>query len=124
MVSVESVALLLAAADEEERDMIRDCVQSFGSYHEAVYRHELTKLLGSGVYSDSGEYRKAVTDADRTRTACHNAVITHVRILNRMCVNHGLPQFYDGVVSEEKPYRREVANAVFEYVEHIIHSRA
>lgn len=124
MVSVESVNALLAAADEEEKEMIRDCLQSFGQYHEAVYRHELVKLLGSGVYADPNEYRKAVTDADRTRTACHNAVITHVRILNRMCVSHELAQFYDGVVSEERPYRREVANAVFEYVEHLIHARA
>ena len=30
---------------------------------------------------------------------------------------------YDGVVSEERPYRREVANAVFEYVEYLIKKR-
>lgn len=36
----------------------------------------------------------------------------------------GLDPVYDGVVSKERPYRREVANAVFEYIESIINSRS
>ena len=36
----------------------------------------------------------------------------------------GLPLFYEGVVSEERPYRREVANAVLEYVETVVRERS
>lgn len=46
-----------------------------------------------------------------------------VNVLNRMAKSQNLPPFYDGVVSEERPYRREVANAVLEYVEETILNR-
>ena len=61
---------------------------------------------------------------DRTRTLYHNSVISNVSILNRMADKAGLDPVYDGVVSKERPYRREVANAVFEYIESIINSRS
>ena len=124
MVSSESMKLLIAAADEMEKEMIQDCLQAFEQYHAAVYKLETIRMIGSGVFTDSNDYRTAVTDADRARTACHNSVITMVGILNRMCESHGIAPFYDGIVSEERPHRRNLANAVFEYVEQLIKERA
>lgn len=34
-----------------------------------------------------------------------------------------LPPFYDGKVSQDRPYRREVANGVLQYVEKIVKNR-
>jgi len=40
-----------------------------------------------------------------------------------MAAKEGLELIYNGIVSEERPYRREVANAVLEYVEKVIRER-
>ena len=79
------------------------------------------------VYSyksvDKEEYQSKVTDMDRRRTMCHNSVLSSVNILNRLAAKENLPLVYDGIVSEERPYRKEVANAVLEYVENIIKTK-
>lgn len=124
MISIENVNLLITVADEMEKELIKECLESFEEYHESVYGLELTKMIGSGIFTDNDDYRNTVMDADRSRTTCHNSVISNVGILNRMCSNHGISPIYDGIVSEERPYRRELANAVFEFVEHIIKERS
>ena len=65
-----------------------------------------------------------ITRLDKTRTINHNALLTRVNILNRIAAEVNLPPFYDGIISEERPYRREVANAVLDYVQKIIVERA
>jgi hypothetical protein len=60
---------------------------------------------------------------DRKRTSCHNAVLANVSMLNRMAAMAGLPPVYEGVISEDQPYRRQVADAVLEYVHKIIQDR-
>lgn len=44
-------------------------------------------------------------------------------MLNRMASKAGVGPIYGGTVSEEMPYRRQVADAVLEYVESIISDR-
>lgn len=72
---------------------------------------------------DADTYREEIPALDKTRTVHHNALLTQVNILNRLAKLAGLPPFYDGVVSEERPYRREVANAVLAFVEQVILNR-
>lgn len=72
---------------------------------------------------DSATYRSEYSSRDRTRSINHNAVIAQVGFLNRLAEEAGLPPFYDGVVSEERPYRRELANAVLGFVEEVIQYR-
>lgn len=57
------------------------------------------------------------------RAARHNSVISHVSALNRMVTTVGLEPIYDGTVSEERPYRRQVANGVLGYIEQMVHDR-
>jgi len=64
-----------------------------------------------------------VESLDKKRTMLHNRVLIAVNVLNRMASKENLKPVYDGIVSEERPYRREVANAVLEYVEKIIKER-
>ena len=66
---------------------------------------------------------ETINALDRSRTVAHNAVISGVKILNRMAKQADLPPVYDGIVSEARPYRREVANAVFAYIEDVIRNR-
>ena len=78
------------------------------------------------IYSNSiggQDYKDYVSKLDKMRTVTHNSVLANVNVLNRLAAKNSLPPVYDGIVSEERPYRREVANAVLAYVEKIIKNR-
>jgi len=69
------------------------------------------------------DYQEMVMSLDKQRTMRHNSVITSVNILNRLAQKEGLPLVYNGIVSEERPYRRELADAVLNYIEKVIKNR-
>lgn len=96
---------------------------SFEQYHKAVFDDQMFQIIYGGGTLEGNEYREGRTSVDRTRTIHHNSVITHVNVLNEMAINAGFEPVYDGIVSEERPYRRQVANAVFEYIESVINNR-
>ena len=126
MLNVESIRrLLLLHKDEPQiRKFIEDILYSFEEYHTAVYKEQVyRRIYGSGT-EDTEAYRDRVVSLDRLRTVHHNNVIANVGILNRLAQSAGIPPVYDGVVSEERPHRRELANAVFAYVEEIINNRS
>ena len=117
-------SLIIAFRDDMEMmELLEDALRSFQEYHAAIYVLELKKQLYAGGGMEAEAYRAMVTELDRARTSHHNAVLVQVNVLNRMAKSQNLPLFYDGVVSEERPYRREVANAVLEYVERVIVNR-
>ena len=109
--------------DLETLDFIRMCLDSFEEYHRAVFDDQMFRIVYGVGTLDADEYKERRSAVDRTRTTHHNSVIMNVGVLNRMAAEIGLDPLYDGVVSEERPYRREVANAVFAYVETVINER-
>ena len=113
----------LTGDDDELRQWVDDALQSFSAYHAAIYRAETWKKLYAGAV-DAETYRKTVTEQDHQRTACHNALLAQVSFLNKLAAQKGLAPVYDGVVSEERPYRRQVANAVLAFVESVIANRS
>ena len=96
----------------------------FESYHASIYELEIKKRLYSSGAMEADTYRELIPRLDKTRTYTHNALLTQVNVLNRIAAEASLPQVYDGIVSEERPYRREVANAVLDFVQQIILNRA
>lgn len=110
--------------DRDDLEMIVRAVETFEDYHRAIYRLELTRRLFSCNAIDSDAYRSETVARDRTRTVNHNAVIAQVGFLNRLAGEAGLPPFYDGVVSEERPHRRALADAVLAFVGTVIDGRA
>ena len=121
----EALIRLIAASKEDAEllDMIWSAVQAFEQYHTAVLEDQAFPLIYSGAMVGN-TYRTRRSELDKHRTTLHNAVITHVRILNRMAEQVGLPPVYDGIVSEDRPYRRQVANAVFDWISSIIDGRS
>ena len=114
----------LNKGDQEIIELISSCLDSFEQYHRAVFADQLFLIIyGDGVL-DGDDYRERRSSVDYTRTIYHNSVISNVGILNRLAANAGLEPVYDGVVSKERPYRRQLANAVFEYIESIINNRS
>ena len=108
--------------DEKVLGIIERSITTFEEYHSEIFKMELwMKIYSSSV--DDGTYKDNVSRLDKLRTVTHNSVLANVNLLNRLAEKNNLPPVYDGIVSEERPYRREVANAVLEYVENIIKNR-
>lgn len=118
-----SKLLLLYAEDKALLDILYDALKSFEEYHFAVYSMEAWTEVYSYKALEKAEYQDQVTEMDRRRTVCHNAVLSSVNILNRFAEEKNLPLVYDGTVSEDIPYRKEVADAVLEYVENKVRKR-
>lgn len=124
-VNAETLYQLMAhyKDDQEMMALIADVLTAFEQYHAAIYALEIKRKLYAQGAMDADAYREEIPALDKTRTVRHNALLAQVNLLNRMAGGAGLPPFYDGVVSEDRPYRREVANAVLAFVEQIIRER-
>lgn len=123
--SAQSFHALMAGGqdDPELLDFLSGCIASFSAYQAAIVEMEgwmkvyRPETLGPRVYQ---ERREAL---DKARTRCHDAVLANVSALNRLAAAAGLEPVYDGTVSEDQPYRRQVANAVLHYLEEVIEKR-
>lgn len=109
--------------DADDLDMIVKAIDNFEDYHRAIYYMETIRRLFSCKAIDPDTYRIETMERDRCRTVNHNAVLAQVNLMNRLASEAGLPPFYEGIVSEERPYRREVANAVLDFVRDVILNR-
>ena len=109
--------------DRDDLYMIVRTLEAFEDYHRAIYQLEITRRLSSCDAIDPDTCRTETEQRDRTRTVNHNAVIAQVGMLNRMAEEASLPPLYDGVVSEERPYRRELADAVLAFVREVMINR-
>lgn len=123
--SADNLQALIQASrgDKELLHFIADCLKSFEAYHQAIYSMESWAQVYDYDVLEREEYQDTLTGLDKSRTVCHNALLGKVTVLNRMAERAGVGPIYSGTVSEEMPYRREVADAVLEYVESVVSSR-
>ena len=124
MLNKETIDKLIAKYKDDEKmlSIIERSLISFEEYHQAIYKMELWMKVHS-ISVSGDEYKENVSKLDKGRTNEHNSVLGNVNLLNRLAEKNGLPLVYDGIVSHDRPYRREVANAVLHYVEEIITNR-
>ena len=101
---------------------IERCIMSFEEYHSSIYKMETwMKIYGNN--SSKEEHKDTIANLDKSRTLQHNALLGNVNLLNRHAEKNKLPLVYDGIISHERPYRREVANSVLEYIDFTINNR-
>ena len=124
MLNTESLRTVITA-NRDDRDVMKllsDLFDSFEKYHNAVVKERTFLLLHSG--SAEGEaFRETRKTLDAERTACHNSLLVSLRVLNRLADAEGAPPVYAGIVSEEQPYRRQAADAVFAFLADVIERR-
>ena len=111
------------ADDKEMLDIIFDALSDFEEYHRRIYEMETKLKVYSAKCMELEVYRDMRENLDRSRTSQHNIVIMNAGMLNRLAKNKNIPPVYEGTVSEERPYRRELADAVLEYIRDIIKNR-
>ena len=109
--------------DKESLDMIYDIFKGFEEYHAKIIDMETKIKLYSAELLGREEYQNMVTKLDKQRTLQHDSLLTGVNILNRLAKMKNIEAVYDGKVSKERPYRREVANAVLSYIQSVIENR-
>lgn len=124
MICQESIGRLIDIYKDDDKILktIERCVTSFEEYHSRIFEMELWMKIYSKTVSGE-EYKENVSLRDKARTMLHDSILGNVNLLNRLAERNNLPLVYDGIVSHERPYRREVANAVLEYVENLIKNR-
>lgn len=109
--------------DKDILDMIFDVIKSFEEYHHSIIDMETKLQIYSSGTLDREEYQDMVTELDKRRTMCHNSVLTGMSLINRIAEKQSIEPIYSGTISEERPYRREVENAVLDYIQKIIENR-
>ena len=124
MLNIETINRLIQIYENDSMviETIRNTIMEFEEYHYAIFEMEHFMRFRDREM-DASEYRDKVTELDDNRTRKHNSILTGIKIMNRLAEQKNLEPVYEGVVSEERPYRREVANAVLEYVEQVIKDR-
>ena len=122
MLNAKSIEAIIAMYknDKGKLDFVKSLLDSFEAYHKAVFDDQIFLVIYGGGALEADDYRDKRTEVDKTRSTYHDSLITNVGILNRLAEKAGVPPVYDGLVSQQRPYRRMIANAVFEYVEYII----
>lgn len=101
---------------------IERCIMSFEEYHSSIYKMETWMKIYVNN-SSKEEHKDTIANLDKSRTLQHNALLGNVNLLNRLAEKNKLPLVYDGIISHERPYRREVANSVLEYIDFTINNR-
>lgn len=121
----QSLRSLMAEATQNETQahFVAGAVQSFMDYYNAIYTMEAWLMTDPARQMDAEEYRDAFQQQDQRRRAAHQRVLSNLTVLNRMADQRKLPPIYDGQISEEKPYRREAADAVLAFVHQIVANR-
>ena len=103
--------------DQDSVQLVDEMLKNCMAYVQKVYALEvyiLTKTEG-----DPDEYRQTVSNMDHTRSVTHNALISSVKIVNRIFDRAGLPPIFTG--DTEK--RIEVANFAMEIVSELFSLR-
>ena len=123
--NVESLEKLIRIhrGDKETLDMIYDILKSFEEYHSRIINMEMKIKLYSTEVLEREEYQSMVTELDKSRTIQHDSLLTGVNVLNRLAAMKNIEPIYDGTVSKERPYRREVANAALDFLQSVIENR-
>ncbi|MBE7021433.1 MAG: DUF3232 domain-containing protein [Ruminococcaceae bacterium] len=123
-INIENLEALIKAcsAERDDLDIIFSVIQKIEAYHSAIVEMEARLKIYSDAW-DREEKQEWFSSLDNNRTKCHNGVISAVSMLNKLAAKKGIGPIFDGVVSEEKPYRRILADAVFDYFDKIIAER-
>ena len=109
--------------DKDTLDIILRVLKSFEEYHSRIVEMELMLQIYSSGVLDREDYQNMVMELDKRRTMSHDSVLTGINVLNRIAEKQSIEQIYSGTVSKERPYRREVADAVLDYIQTIIDDR-
>lgn len=114
----EFIRTISESKDRECFNLMDDLISSASDYVRRVNVLEIGLMVGK--YNKEGaEYREYIEKLDKQRSNAHNALITNVKIINRLCKNNDLASIYSG--NEED--RIQVAEFAQNVVEELFSTR-
>ncbi|WP_411682902.1 DUF3232 domain-containing protein [Clostridium thailandense] len=114
----EFIKVISETEDSECLDIMEDLIESASDYVRRVNVLEIGLMVGR--YNKEGsEYREYIEKLDKQRSNAHNALISNVKIINRLCRKNNLQPIYQG--NEEE--RIEVAEFAQKVVEELFNTR-
>lgn len=91
----EFIKVISENEDSECLDMMEELIESASHYMRRVNVLEIGLMVGK--YNKEGnEYREYIEKLDKQRSNAHNALISNVKIINRLCRNNNLLLIYEG----------------------------
>ena len=91
---MDKLIKLAELCNEIERSMIKRMIHNAAEYVRAVVIMETAACNIAGL--DSADAREAKESTDRARSLAHDAFISSVNSVNRICERHSMPPIYDG----------------------------
>ncbi len=114
----EFIKVISEIEDSECLDIMEELIESASDYVRRVNVLEIGLMVGR--YNKEGsEYREYIEKLDKQRSNAHNALISNVKIINRLCRKNNLPPIYRGNEDE----RIEVAEFAQKVVEELFNTR-
>lgn len=124
-ISPDSINWLIEACKNESDDLkiVFDVLLGFENYHQAVIRetgfHKV--FLSKGAVSQ--ELQESYGQYDKSRSIAHNGAIVYLQMLIGLSVFYKTPQIYAGPISEDHPHRRDIGDAILQYLHELAESR-
>lgn len=126
MTRVELYNKMLEMAKEENdmllMDLIRDQVDNFRKYVNAVVEMEIRIPIARFRSTDAEDFQRFVERLDSNRRKIHEVAIDSCRILNRTCATMGLDSFYPGDLEDRyqvADFCMEIVSELFRNGQHI-----
>lgn len=91
----EFIRIISKSNDRESLNLMQDVISSASDYVRRVNVLEIGLMVGK--YNKEGaEYREYIEKLAKQRSNVHNALMTNVKIINRLCKNNDLAYIYSG----------------------------
>ena len=113
---MDQITALSSQCDEDERELVERMILSAADYVRAVIHMRTIAINYAGRTGE--ELRTLVEQSDHDRTTFHNALISYVDIVNRICVSHSMPPIYTG-----SSLRREYGDFAYALITEIYEKR-
>lgn len=91
----EFIKTISETNDLECLDLMEDLIDSASDYVRRVNVLEIGIMVGKHN-KEGEEYREYIEKLDKQRSRAHNALISNVKIINRLCRIHNLEPIYQG----------------------------
>ena len=91
---MDKIRELVDRCNDMERSLIQDMIHNAADYVRAVTIMETAASNIAGL--DADESKEAKQSTDRARSIAHDAFISSVNVVNRICDKHGVPRIYTG----------------------------
>lgn len=117
---IKRIDALLDAADNEDLDIIKDCIYTLSDYIDSVIRMESGIKIARVRCNTQKDLIEEIEKLDRSRRHKHNASIVSTKVLNRLCNIYKVDKVFKGDVDDRQAVARFAKEICNSYCQDII----